>query len=267
LALAGWPEADGQWVDGHLEGGALYQYGHRVLGGIWGILTLVLVVLLWFKEERRWVRWFAALTLAGMVAQEVVGGEVILQFLHYWLPVWHAMFAQLMFGAILVIAVVTSAWWVSERPQMEDRGTPSIHRLALLNALAIFVQSFLGAGYRHNDMPFWPHTAVALVVLATVVWTAVALRKRFETSRELTKMRILLHSVFGVQFLLGFGAYWARMKNADVTQPTALPVSLTVTHTVVGALFFGVAVMTVLLTYRLVPRGDAVAVSSQRVAV
>jgi hypothetical protein len=36
-----------------------------------------------------------------------------------------------------------------------------------------------------------------------------------------------------------------------------------VIHTVVGALLFAVSILTILLTYRLVPRGGEVAVSSR----
>jgi len=41
------------------------------------------------------------------------------------------------------------------------------------------------------------------------------LRKRFGASREFSKARILLHAIFGTQFLLGFGAYWSRLSTAD----------------------------------------------------
>jgi hypothetical protein len=128
----------------------------------------------------------------------------------------------------------------------------------------IFLQVFLGAGFRHKEIPIWPHAAGSLAVLATVVWTAVVLRKRFESSRELTKIRILLHSVFGLQFLLGIGAYWSRLATADAPQPMRVMIVLTVTHTVVGAALFAVSILTILFCYRLVPRAGAVAVSSDR---
>lgn len=266
LAFLDWPKSQGAWIPAHLSGGEAYQYAHRVTAGVLGVLTLVLAALLWLKEERNWVRWIGVLALGCVVAQSVLGGETVLQFLHYWLPVWHAIFAQIMFGAILAIAVVTSKWWLAERPQLDDQGWPAISALAWLNAAVIFVQGFLGAGFRHNDMPFWPHTAGALAVLATVVWTAVALRKRFAGSRELTKMRMWLHSVFGLQFLLGFGAYWAHVKNADAIPAGPATVALTVAHTVLGAMLFAVALLTVLLTYRLAPRkSEATAVSGERV--
>src|SRR5206468_11837979 len=98
------------------------------------------------------------------------------------------------------------------------------------------------------------------LVLGMVIWTAVALRKRFEQSRELSKARILLHAIFGTQFLLGLGAYWSRLSTADAPQPMPVMVWLTVIHTVVGAILFAFSVLVVLTCYRLVQRrGEAVA--------
>ena len=263
LSVTDWPKSHGVWIPTPLAGGDVYEYSHRVVAAGLGVLTLVLAVLIWTKEERRWLRWFAVIAVGGIIAQAILGGQVVIQLLHYWLPVMHACFAQIMFGAILSIAVFTSNWWVSDQPQLQDRGSPSIHSVAILNAVVIFFQVFLGAGFRHNDIPIWPHATGSLVVLATIVWTAVVLRKRFEKSRELTKMRILLHSVFGLQFLLGIGAYWSRITTADAPQPMRVMVVLTVTHTVVGALLFAVSILTILFCHRLVPRAGEVVVSSE----
>jgi cytochrome c oxidase assembly protein subunit 15 len=262
LSVPDWPKSFGTWTP-PMVGGVFYEHSHRVIAGVLGVLTLILAILIWVKEQRRWLRWFAVIALGGIVAQALLGGQVVIQLLHYWLPVIHACFAQIMFGALLSIAVFTSQWWISDRPQLDSRGSPSIHSLTLLNAGVIFFQVFLGAGFRHKEIPIWPHAAGSLAVLATVVVTAVVLRKRFESSRELTKMRILLHSVFGLQFLLGIGAYWSRLATADAPQPMRVMIVLTVTHTVVGALLFAVAILTILLCYRLVPRAGEVVVSSE----
>src|SRR5205814_1515635 len=167
-----------------------------------------------------------------VVAQGVLGGLTVLLYLHYGIPVAHAALAQIFFGVVVTIAIVTSRWFTSDLSSLEDRGSPSIHALALLNAAVIFLQVVLGAGFRHKDIPVWPHIAGALAVLGVVTWTAVALRKRFEGSREMSKARIMLHSIFGTQFLLGMGAWWSRFSTADAPQPMPVMVTLTVIHTV-----------------------------------
>jgi cytochrome c oxidase assembly protein subunit 15 len=259
-----WPTSHGTLVPplSSLQGGDLFEFSHRAVAGGLGILTLALAVLLWAKEKRRWLRWLGLIAVLGVAVQAVLGGQVVIRLLHYWLPVIHACFAQIVFGAVLGIAVFTSKWWVSEQPQLEDSGTPSIHTLAIVNAAVIYFQVILGAGFRHKDIPIWPHMAGALLVLGMVIWTAVALRKRFGQSREFAKARILLHAIFGTQFLLGLAAYWSRLTTADAPQPMPVMVTLTVIHTVVGAILFAFSVLVALMCYRLVPRGREVAATA-----
>jgi len=265
LSVPDWPKSFGTWFPSlrQLAGGAFFEHSHRVIAGVLGVLILALAVVIWVKDERRWLRWFGAIAVGGVIVQAVLGGEVVRQLLHYWLPVMHACFAEIIFAAALAIAVFTSKWWMSERPQLVDSGSPSIHTVAAFNAEIIFLQVVLGAGFRHQELPIWPHIVGAFVVMGSVIWTAIALRKRFGNSPELTRARMLLHSIFGIQFLLGFGAYWSRLATANAPQPMPVMVLLTVTHTVVGALLFAFSVLIVLMCYRIVPRGRAVEARAQ----
>ena len=255
LSVPSWPGP----VMPPMVGGVFYEHSHRMIAGGLGIFTLILAILVWLKEKRLWLRWFSAIAVGGVVVQAILGGQVVLQLLHYWLPVIHASFAQIVFAAVLGIAVFTSKWWVSEQPPLDDSGAPSIQFLAILNAAVIYLQVILGAGFRHKEIPIWPHIVGALIVLGVVTWIAVTLRKRFGQSRELSKARIFLHAIFGTQFLLGFAAYWSRMSTVDAPQPMPVMVWLTVIHTVVGAILFAFSVLIVLICYRLIPAGREVA--------
>ena len=256
LSVPDWPSTFGtllpSWMQ--LSGGAFFEHSHRVIAGVMGVLTLILAIAIWVKEERVWLRWFAAIAVGGVVVQAILGGQVVIQLLHYWLPVIHACFAEIVFAAVLSIAVFTSRWWVSERPQLRDSGSPSMRTVATVNAEMIFLQVILGAGFRHQEIPIWPHMAGALVVLGVVIWTAIVLRRRFGTSRELSTARVLLHAIVGTQILLGLAAYWSRLTTADAAQPMPVMVWLTVIHTVFGAILFAFSVLIVLLCYRLIPR-------------
>jgi cytochrome c oxidase assembly protein subunit 15 len=263
LSVPDWPLSYGTLTP-PMVGGIRYEHSHRVIAGVLGLLSIVLAVWVWAKDERRWLRWFSVLAVAGIAAQAVLGGEVVRQLLHYWLPVAHACFAQIVFAALLSIAVFTSRWWISNQPQVEDSGSPSIHSLAIANAVVIYLQVILGAGFRHKEIPVWPHMAGALIVLGMVIWLAAVLRRRFEKSAIISKTRILLHAILGTQLLLGLGAYWSRLTTGDAPQPMPLMVTLTVLHTVVGAILFGVSVLIVLLCYRLVPRRRELPAATQR---
>ena len=256
LSVPDWPKSYGSFFPPleTLRGGALIEFSHRMIAGTLGVLMLILAILLWKREARAGLRWFGVVAVAGVAVQAVLGGQVVLRLLHYWLPVIHACFAQIVFAAVLGIAVLTSRWWVTGKTQLEDKGSPSIHVLAGLTALVIYLQVILGAAFRHREIPIWPHVAGAFVVLGVVTWTAAALRKRFADSRELSRARVMLHAMVGTQLLLGFAAWWSRLSTADAPQPMPVMVTLTVVHTVLGAFLFALAVGVFLVCYRLVPR-------------
>ncbi len=261
LSVPDWPLSYGTLTP-PMVGGIRYEHTHRVVAAAIGLLTVVFAVLLWWKEKRAWVRWVGIAAVLGVCLQGFLGGLTVLLNLHYGFPVEHASLAQVFFGTVVGLALFTSRWWLSDQPALEDRDSPSIHTVAFLNCGVIFLQVVLGAGFRHKNIPIWPHLIGALAVTATVTWTGILLRRRFEPVRELSRARILLHSIFGTQFLLGIGALWSRMSTADAPQPMPVMVAWTVIHTVVGALTFACAVVIVLLCYRLVPRTGDVAVAA-----
>jgi len=265
LSVPDWPLSYGT-VTPPMYGGVVYEHSHRVIATVVGLLTVILAVLLWLKDERRWVRYLGLAAVGAVIAQGVLGGLTVLLDLHYAMPVAHACLAQIFFGLTVSIALFTSKWWMEDRPQLEDHGSPTILTIAWINTLVVFCQVAFGAGFRHRDIPIWPHLLGACLVLGTVVWVGAALRKRFDCSRELSRARVLLHALFGTQFLLGMGAWWSRMATADAPQPMPVMVSLTVIHTVVGALVLASSILIVLLCYRLLPRRSSVAVTSGREA-
>jgi len=246
LSVPDWPTSYGSFTP-PMVGGIVYEHSHRVIAGVLGILLIIEAVVIWRYEPRRWLRWFALAAVGGVVAQAILGGEVVIRLLHYWLPVLHACFAQIMFGAILSLAVFTSQWWTDWHGMLEDRVGISIHSLAILNAVVIFIQVFLGAGFRHQYVPIWPHIVGAFVVLGVMIWTAALLRRRFDSSRELTFGRTLLHSMVGTQILLGAASYWSRLVRQDAPQAMLAMVVLTVVHTVFGAVVFASSILVVLM--------------------
>src|SRR6266852_9431796 len=97
LSVTDWPKSHGTWVPplAMLQGGDLFEFSHRVVAGALGLLTLTLAVLLWMKEKRPWVRWLGLSAVLGVAVQAILGGRGVIRILHYWLPVIHACFAQI----------------------------------------------------------------------------------------------------------------------------------------------------------------------------
>ena len=266
LAVADWPTSFGTWFPPLrlLTGGALYEHSHRVIAFILGVFITILAGLLWKKEERPWLRVLGFITLGGVIVQGVLGGLTVLKLLHYWLPVMHAGTAEIMFAILVSIAFFTSHWWMENLPQYEDQGAPPIHSIVTLNAAVIFLQVLAGAGFRHQYISVKPHVIGSVVVLGMVIWTASVLRRRFSQVPEISRVRMMLHAIVGIQILLGLGSLWSRIATASDPQPMPVMVAFTVVHTVVGAILFATSIVVVLLCYRLVPRKREIIFASTR---
>jgi heme a synthase len=257
LAVPDWPLSYGT-LNPPMVGGIAFEHSHRLIAASLGILIIVLAFLLWRYEERPSMKWLGFAALGGVILQGVLGGLTVLQLLHYWLPVMHACLAQIMFAILVSIALFTSHWYMQDLPQYADTGAPPIHTIVTLNAFVIFLQVLVGAGFRHKYLSLKPHVFGAPIVLAMVIWTASVLRRRFPEVKEIGRIRKLLHSIVGLQVLLGLVALWARINSAGDPQPLPPVVISTVIHTVVGAVLFAISIITVLVCYRLVPRNKEV---------
>jgi len=260
LAVSDWPTSFGSFFPPlrYLTGGALIEHTHRVIAAILGIWIIVLAAVLARYDERPWLKRFGYVAVLGVIVQGVLGGLTVLKLLHYWLPVMHACTAEIMFAMLVSIAFFTSRWYVQDLPQYADATSPTIYSIVTFNAMVIFLQVLLGAGFRHGYMSYSPHVIWSLVVLLSVIWTAATLRRRFPAVKAIARARVLLHILVGVQILLGLGSLWSRLTTADAPQPMPVMIAFTVVHTVFGAILFATSIVTVLICYRLVPRRSEV---------
>jgi len=257
LAVPDWPLSYGT-LNPPMVGGIAFEHSHRLIAAALGLLIIGLAFLLWRYDERPSMKYLGLAALGAVIFQGILGGLVVIKLLHYWLPVMHACTAEITFAILVCIAVCTSRWYMQSLPQYVDRGSPSIHFIVTLNAFVIFLQVLVGAGFRHKYLSLKPHVYGAPIVLAMVIYAAYMLGLRFPEVPAMVRVRKLLHSLIGLQILLGLVALWARINSADDPQPLPPVVISTVVHTVVGALLFATSVATVLVCYRLVPRNREV---------
>jgi cytochrome c oxidase assembly protein subunit 15 len=153
MSVPDWPNSYGYnmflfpprlWV-----GGILYEHTHRLMGTIVGMLSIVLTVVAWTVESRRWVRWIATGVLGAVIFQGVLGGLRVV-WVKLDLAIVHACFAQAFFCFAAFTAIVTSKWWI-EVPEQPSSNGKWLIRLASVGVLAIYAQLIVGATMRHYD--------------------------------------------------------------------------------------------------------------------
>jgi cytochrome c oxidase assembly protein subunit 15 len=267
LSVPDWPLSYGQ-VFPKMVGGVFYEHGHRMVAATVGMLTVILVVWMWYREPRRWVRRVAILALLAVVCQGVLGGITVLFLLPAAVSIGHAALAQLFLCLTVSLAVFTSRGWRERQPNLEDNGAPRLRVLTTVTTAAIYGQILLGALVRHTGsglaIPDFPlafgrlvpevftrqiliqylHRIGAVVVLACVVWTVSAVMRRYGANRWLVRPAILLSAALFTQILLGAETVWSGKA--------VLPATL---HVAVGAITLAASVILALRTYRvLYPR-------------
>jgi heme a synthase len=154
LAVPDWPTTFGynmflfpvsQWV-----GGIFFEHTHRLIASTVGFLTIILTIWLWRVEDRRWLRNLGFAALGLVILQGVLGGLRVTM-LKDEIGVFHACLAQLFFGVLIIITLVTSSLW----QRIADAGAsvaPAriLARAAIFTTTAIYVQLALGATMRHE---------------------------------------------------------------------------------------------------------------------
>jgi cytochrome c oxidase assembly protein subunit 15 len=261
LAVPDWPLSYGSLMP-PMFGGIFYEHGHRMIATLVGTLTIVLAVWLSLVEPRRWVRRLGWTALGLVIAQGLLGGLTVLLYLPPAVSSAHATLAQLYFITVLSLAVFTSPRWLSDLEVREDAGSPALRTLAVATTVSIVVQLILGAAFRHNLFGIVPHLVGAGVAAVMVIWTGLAIKKRFRDFRPLRRAMSLLHATFGTQILLGGVTYWVVFyASRNDPQPLPLFISVTVAHVVVGALTLAASMLVTLACYRILRPSRAMEVS------
>lgn len=149
LAVPDWPLSFGTLFP-EMKGGVLFEHGHRLIAGTVSTLMALLAVTVQLTEERPWVRNLAWSALGAVLLQALLGGLTVLLKLPTEVSVAHAGLAQIFFCLIVSLALVTSRYWIEEKPaRLQDRPSP-IRSWALGTVILLYLQILLGAVTRHS---------------------------------------------------------------------------------------------------------------------
>ena len=252
LSVPDWPLSYGKLMP-PMEGGILYEHGHRMVATTVGFFTIISMVWLLRVEKRRWLRLLGVGALVAVMAQGLLGGLTVIYLLPWWISSSHASLAQLFFSTTVAIAFFTSERWLrgpiasDENPQFPIRGVSLAVPFFVLGQLAV------GAAARHKAIGSIYHICGAPIVTGVVLWVSLRILLHYAENRELRSGAVGLLGITFCQVFLGIAAYMTRIAYADAVQPMPLMVTFTVLHVAVGALTMAAAVMLAILVRRNVP--------------
>lgn len=254
LAVPDWPTTFGYnmffYPWSKMVGGVFYEHAHRLVASAVGLLTLLLALLLWFSEKRRWLRWLGIAALAFVILQGVIGGlRVVL--LQETLAILHACFAQAFFALAVSLAVFTSREWQIDVPKIELTDAGRIQRLSFLTTGLIYFQSIFGAVLRHTGAGLEMHLIFAALVALHVFLLAGRILKFHSDLLKLARPAMVLVALFILQSALGLGAYVGKFTPLGTHLPAVGMVLLPTSHVVTGALMLMTSLLLTLRSYRM----------------
>lgn len=271
LSVPDWPNSYGYFMFSfplrYMVGGIFYEHGHRLIASTVGLLTIGLVVWLFWQEPRRWVRLCGVAALVAVVLQGALGGITVLFFLPAPISIAHAGLAQIFFCLVVSLAVFTSRGWMEayrgERQSVAVVEDDILRNIAVATTVLVYCQILLGATMRHTgaglaipDFPWafgrlvppdwsWPiaihfaHRVGALVVSLAALATAGHIWYHHGQRHELGRPATLLILLVLVQGTLGA---LTVLSERDVVINTA--------HVAVGALVLATSLVVTLRAWR-----------------
>lgn len=237
LSVPDWPLSFGRFFP-PMVGGVLFEHGHRLLAGLVGLLTFILVGAIWFGDRRRDVRIIAGAAVATVFAQALLGGLTVLLRLPPAVSIAHACLGQTFFCLLVCLAVLTG-----ESPSPAPGGPLEVRRLQRLGVMTtifMYWQLIAGATLRHSGLSwaFHLHLLGALLVTVHVILLAKRAFRRFSHRPDLCAWAFALIGLLGFQLVFGFYAWRTGW------------VAVTTVHVGIGALLLASSVVLTMQSYR-----------------
>lgn len=261
LAVPDWPSSFNSydpfnpWPEWWTITPVLAEHGHRLIGALTGLITLVLAFWTWKKDPRRWMRYLGFFALFLVTIQGILGGlRVVWTSLD--LAVVHAGTAQIFFSLMVAMALFTSRTWLNVESVLSDSLHVSRLRFfSLATVLALYIQIILGALLRHPGTGVDPllaalHISGAFLSGGLILSTFLLVRWAFTDSGAVSKTAGVTFGLLAFQLVLGLTAYFVLIDEAGMLRPSNVQVIVNTTHLVIGSLLMASTVALSILVLR-----------------
>src|SRR5262245_1803392 len=261
-----------------MEGGVLYEHGHRMIAAAVGLLTTILMIWLLRAEPRRWVRRLGVAAFLAVAAQGLLGGITVLLKLPLLVSMGHACLGQGFFCITIALALATSREGIDPAPPARrDDAVPGLRSLGVMTTAVIFLQLILGALVRHTgaglSIPDFPlsfgrlvppvlegpiliaylHRLGAVAVTFYVAWLVARILMGHPGEAKLLRPALALSALLVLQITLGGATVLMQLAVIPATA-----------HVVTGALVLGTALLITLRAFRLVAPREAAEAAGAR---
>jgi cytochrome c oxidase assembly protein subunit 15 len=231
LAVPDWPLSNGQLFP-KMEGGVLYEHGHRMIAGTVGLLTFILAGWLWRRKSPLKYLGFAA--AFAVCLQATLGGLTVLYRLPVPVSVAHACLGQIFFCLVVSIAVLTGSATLPRWPAKLTK----FQRLGMMTFAFVFFQLIAGATLRHTGRFLHLHLLGAFLVVIHIQLLARRVMTVYSIKQATARLAMGLSLLVMIQLFLGY-----------ISWKTG-PVLITTAHVGIGALLLAGSLIITLQAFR-----------------
>ncbi len=242
LAVPDWPLSFGQFFP-RMEGGVLFEHGHRMVAGAVGIMTFVLTGWLWTSEPRKWLCWLGTAASVAVLLQASLGGLTVLMKLPPQVSIAHAVLAQTFFCITVSLAYFMNRG--GDKVHFHNLKNP-VSAVSLSLTILLYVQLALGAALRHlgSSNALYFHASVAgLVVILNFVFLAAASRHRHKQNTVFSLSQLITGLIL-TQIVLGLFSIFPSV--IEVNMSWFARTFIVTSHVATGALILATSLFTFL---------------------
>lgn len=213
-----------------------YVHAFTILGVTVCILSVILALWLWKSNYQRYLKNLGVITVGVFF----VVALVVLGPLHHLFPaavsVGYTFGIQVFFCLTVCLALFTRTDWRWDELKMPDLASPSIRQILVFTTTAVFVQPFLGEGFRKKEIGVAPHLVLGIAVMVCCLWVLEMALTKFSHLRAFKISSVFLAQVVGLQLFLGIISLSMNLNARAVPGPQPGLAVINVTHAAVGIL-------------------------------
>jgi heme A synthase len=146
LACPDWPLCYGQFFPS-MEGGVLYEHGHRLVAFAVSVLTVALAIVVWRRRREPALRGGSLLAVGLVLFQAALGALTVIWKLPLVVSAGHLATSMAFFSLLLWLS-----WRLAPAPEAARTASApgTVRALAFASALGVYLQIVLGAVVRHT---------------------------------------------------------------------------------------------------------------------
>lgn len=200
------------------------------------VLTVVFALWLWKSDSQRYLKNLGSITVGVLLAIVLGVFSPLRNLFPAVVSVAYACGIQIFFCLTVCLALFTRTDWHWDELKEPDLASPSMRQILVFTTVAVFVQPFLGEGFRKKELGIAPHLVLGIAVTVCSLWVLEMALTKFSHLRSFKISAVFLAQVVGLQLFLGIITYTMSLNARAVpgSQPGLLVMN--VTHAAVGVL-------------------------------